>query len=108
MITFLDDKSAENAKNCGAEVVLEKKKGKGNVVKRMFSDPIDADIYVMVDGDDTYDTSKISDSIRLMTEGNFDMLVGYRKHSNPSAYRPGHVFGNKFFQVSFIRFLEMI
>ena len=99
-----DDKSAENAKNSGAEVVLEKKKGKGNVVKRMFSDPIDADIYVMVDGDDTYDTSKISDSIRLMTEGNFDMLVGYRKHSNPSAYRPGHVFGNKFFS-SFVHMI---
>ena len=63
----------------------------------MFSDSLDGNIYVMLDGDDTYDTSKIKETINLMINENYDMLVAKRIHSDPLAYRRGHVIGNKFF-----------
>ena len=91
------DKSISKARLSGAEVVLEPKKGKGNVVKRMFSDPLDANIYVMIDGDDTYETNKIKESLNTMIKGKYDMLVAKRIHSDPGAYRRGHVLGNMFF-----------
>ena len=91
------DNTAKEAKKFGAKVVLEKKKGKGNVVKRMFSDNLDANIYVMLDGDDTYDTSKIKESIETLSKEKYDMLVAKRIHSDPSAYRRGHVIGNQMF-----------
>ena len=83
---------------------MEKKKGKGNVVKRMFSDNLDANIYVMLDGDDTYDTSKIKQSIDTFHTEKYDMLVAKRVHSNPSAYRRGHVIGNQMFS-RFVNFI---
>ena len=92
-----EDSSVEKAKKSGATVLVEPRKGKGNVVKRMFSDSLDGNIYVMLDGDDTYDTSKIKETINLMINENYDMLVAKRIHSDPSAYRRGHVIGNKFF-----------
>ena len=91
------DNTVKEAKKYGAQVVLEKKKGKGNVVKRMFSDNLDANIYVMLDGDDTYDTSKIKESIETLSKEKYDMLVAKRIHSDPSAYRRGHVIGNQIF-----------
>ena len=91
------DNTVKEAKKFGAKVVLEKKKGKGNVVKRMFSDNLDANIYVMLDGDDTYDTSKIKESIETLSKEKYDMLVAKRIHSDPSAYRRGHVIGNQIF-----------
>ena len=91
------DNTVKEAKKYGAQVVLEKKKGKGNVVKRMFSDDLDANIYVMLDGDDTYDTSKIKESIETFSKEKYDMLVAKRIHSDPSAYRRGHVIGNQMF-----------
>ena len=91
------DNTVKEAKKYGAQVVLEKKKGKGNVVKRMFSDDLDANIYVMLDGDDTYDTSKIKESIETLSKEKYDMLVAKRIHSDPSAYRRGHVIGNQIF-----------
>ena len=91
------DNTVKEAKKFGAKVVLEKKKGKGNVVKRMFSDNLDANIYVMLDGDDTYDTSKIKESIETFFKEKYDMLVAKRIHSDPSAYRRGHVIGNQIF-----------
>ena len=91
------DNTVKEAKKFGAKVVLEKKKGKGNVVKRMFSDNLDANIYVMLDGDDTYDTSKIKESIETFSKEKYDMLVAKRIHSDPSAYRRGHVIGNQMF-----------
>ncbi len=83
---------------------MEKKKGKGNVVKRMFSDNLDANIYVMLDGDDTYDTSKIKQTIDTFQTEKYDMLVAKRVHSNPSAYRRGHVIGNQMFS-RFVNFI---
>lgn len=91
------DNTVKEAKKFGAKVVLEKKKGKGNVVKRMFSDNLDANIYVMLDGDDTYDTSKIKESTETLFKEKYDMLVAKRIHSDPSAYRRGHVIGNQIF-----------
>ena len=94
---FSTDNTVKEAKKFGAKVVLEKKKGKGNVVKRMFSDNLNANIYVMLDGDDTYDTSKIKESIETLSKEKYDMLVAKRVHSDPSAYRRGHVIGNQIF-----------
>ena len=94
---FSTDNTVKEAKKFGAKVVLEKKKGKGNVVKRMFSDDLDANIYVMLDGDDTYDTSKIKESTETLFKEKYDMLVAKRIHSDPSAYRRGHVIGNQIF-----------
>ena len=98
------DNTIKEAKKFGAKVVLEKKKGKGNVVKSMFSDNLDANIYVMLDGDDTYDTSKIKQSVDTLFTEKYDMLVAKRVHSDPSAYRRGHVIGNQIFS----RFVNLI
>jgi hypothetical protein len=67
--------------------------GKGNVVRRMFAD-IDADVYVLADGDATYDASAAPKMIGQLLEGRLDMVVGVRKSQAKAAYRPGHRFGN--------------
>ena len=94
---YSTDNTVKEVKKHGVKVILEKKKGKGNVVKRMFSDNFDANIYVMLDGDDTYDTSKIKQSVDTLFREKYDMLVAKRVHSDPSAYRRGHVIGNQMF-----------
>ena len=89
------DKTAEIARSLGAKVVKEKRQGKGFVVQSMFR-KIDADIYVMVDGDDTYDISRITDMIEMVSTDNADMVVGNRlKTYTTHAFRPLHTFGNK-------------
>ncbi len=92
-----EDKSVQIAKKNGAEVKFISKKGKGNVVRRMFSDQIDADYFVMIDGDNTYDVSKLNKMLELMEQFNYDMIVGKRVHKDSQAYRKGHIIGNKFF-----------
>ena len=89
------DRTSEIARSLGAKVVKEKRQGKGFVVQSMFR-KIDADIYVMVDGDDTYDISRITDMIEIVSTDNADMVVGNRlkTHTN-KAFRPLHTFGNK-------------
>ncbi len=89
------DRTSEIARSLGAKVVKEKRQGKGFVVQSMFR-KIDADIYVMVDGDDTYDVSRITDMIEIVSTDNADMVVGNRlkTHTN-QAFRPLHTFGNK-------------
>jgi glycosyltransferase involved in cell wall biosynthesis len=89
------DRTSEIARSLGAKVVKEKRQGKGFVVQSMFR-KIDADIYVMVDGDDTYDISRITDMIEMVSSDNADMVVGNRlkMHTN-QAFRPLHTFGNK-------------
>ncbi|MCX7120288.1 MAG: glycosyltransferase family 2 protein [Gammaproteobacteria bacterium] len=88
------------AKQNGAVARKEINKGKGNVVRRMFSD-IDADIYVLVDGDNTYDAEKAPDLINRLIDDNLDMVVGSRveKESDDkyATYRIGHRFGNSLF-----------
>ena len=87
------DGTQEVARKAGAIVRTERRQGKGNVVRRMFAD-IDADVYVLVDGDATYDAGSARELIaRLVEEGN-DMVVACRVHGGADAYRPGHRFGN--------------
>lgn len=88
------DATAETARSAGAIVRTEERRGKGNVVRRMFSD-IDADIYVMVDGDDTYDATSAPLLIDRLLDGPYDMVNGARVSGATNAYRPGHAFGNK-------------
>ena len=82
------------ARAAGAVVRSEPLKGKGNVVRRMFAD-IDADIYVLVDGDATYDSASVGKLVQLLTSGNLDMVNGIRVAQHVDAYRAGHKFGNR-------------
>jgi glycosyltransferase involved in cell wall biosynthesis len=87
------DGTAEVARAAGAVVRNVPAQGKGSVVRRMFAD-IEADAYIMVDGDDTYDASVAPELVeRLLAEG-LDMVVGNRVSTEQAAYRPGHRFGN--------------
>lgn len=88
------DDTSTVARAAGAVVRKELRRGKGNVVRRMFQD-IEADIYVMVDGDDTYDAAVAPQLVeRLVAEG-LDMVVGRRIETHQAAYRAGHRFGNR-------------
>jgi len=87
------DKTIEIAIRAGAVVHKETYRGKGNVVRRMFSD-VDADIYIMADGDATYDAAKAPEMVKHLIVNNLDMVNGARKHTEIEAYRPGHQFGN--------------
>lgn len=88
------DATAAVAGAAGAEVRRELRRGKGNVVRRMFQD-IEADIYVMVDGDDTYDASVAPQLVDRLVADNLDMVVGKRVESHQAAYRAGHRLGNR-------------
>jgi glycosyltransferase involved in cell wall biosynthesis len=88
-----DDTSAVAAK-AGAVVRKELTKGKGNVVRRMFQD-IEADVYVMVDGDDTYDAARAPELVERLHADNLDMVVGRRIETHQAAYRAGHRLGNR-------------
>ncbi|WP_408079739.1 glycosyltransferase family 2 protein [Sphingomonas plantiphila] len=88
------DRTVEVARAAGAVVRTERMQGKGNVVRRMFAD-VDADIYVMADGDATYDPAAASAMIAKLREEGLDMVVGTRIHEAADAYRRGHVLGNR-------------
>ena len=88
------DKTAEIARAAGAEVFQEKHRGKGFVVRRMFAD-VDADIYVLVDGDATYDAPSARRMIERLIDGQLDMVVGSRIDKDKAAYRAGHRAGNR-------------
>jgi glycosyltransferase involved in cell wall biosynthesis len=88
------DHTREVAAIAGAVVRSESRPGKGNVVRRMFSD-VEADIYVMVDGDDTYDAAVAPRLIARLVDDNLDMVVGRRVETHQAAYRPGHRLGNR-------------
>ncbi len=88
------DLTAQRAREAGAIVRDEERRGKGNVVRRMFAD-VEADIYVLVDGDDTYDASAAPKLARALVEGGYDIVSGRRIAVGEHAYRAGHVFGNR-------------
>lgn len=89
------DATAERARAAGAIVRHEHTKGKGNVVRRAFAD-IEADIYLMIDGDDTYEASAAPLMIKTLLDGPYDHVLGVRKQDEgASAYRSGHETGNK-------------
>ena len=91
------DGTDEVARRAGAEVRYEHTKGKGNVIRRAFGD-IDADVYLMIDGDDTYDAAAAPEMIRTLLEGPYDHILGVRQDDpEATAYRPGHEAGNRMF-----------
>jgi glycosyltransferase involved in cell wall biosynthesis len=90
------DRTKEVAAAAGAVVRTETQQGKGHVVRRMFAD-IEADVYVMADGDLTYDPEAAPEMARMIAADRLDMVVGTRKHDAAEAYRGGHVIGNKIF-----------
>jgi glycosyltransferase involved in cell wall biosynthesis len=87
------DRTKEVALAESAIVCTEKRQGKGSVVRRMFAD-IEADAYVLVDGDATYDAASAGKMVQALIDENLDMVVGCRVHTEAEAYRPGHQFGN--------------
>ncbi|MBX6744318.1 MAG: glycosyltransferase [Acetobacteraceae bacterium] len=87
------DRTREVAAAAGAIVRTEALQGKGHVVRRMFAD-IEADVYLLVDGDDTYDAASAPELVRLLLEQRLDMVTGVRVTDAAAAYRPGHRFGN--------------
>lgn len=87
------DRTIAVAREAGAEVRNETHQGKGHVVRRMFAD-IDADVYVLVDGDATYDAPSAPVMIEKLVSGHLDMVVGLRVDQSVAAYRPGHRAGN--------------
>ena len=91
-----NDRTVELARGAGAEVRNERMQGKGNVVRRMFAD-VDADIYIMADGDLTYDPAAAPAMVKLLLDDRLDMVVGTRLHEAKDAYRGGHVLGNRVF-----------
>jgi glycosyltransferase involved in cell wall biosynthesis len=87
------DRTADVAREAGAEVRGERRQGKGHVVRRMFAD-IDADVYVLVDGDATYDAPSAPRMIEKLLAEHLDMVVGLRIDQEQAAYRRGHRTGN--------------
>src|SRR5437588_1037859 len=87
------DRTVAVAREAGAEVRSERRQGKGHVVRRMFAD-IDADIYVLVDGDATYDAPSAPRMIDTLVSDHLDMVVGFRVDQSADAYRRGHRTGN--------------
>jgi glycosyltransferase involved in cell wall biosynthesis len=90
------DQTSARARAAGAVVRREPLQGKGHVVRRMFAD-VDADVYLMADGDATYDAAMASKMVELLVDQNLDMVVARRIHEEQAAYRRGHVLGNKMF-----------
>jgi glycosyltransferase involved in cell wall biosynthesis len=89
------DETARLAAEAGAIVRVERRQGKGNVLRRMFSD-IEADVYVLVDGDNTYDAASSPVMITKLLTDRLDMVVGTRLTTfDETAFRPGHQWGNK-------------
>ena len=88
------DDTVAIAREAGAIVRSETHQGKGNVVRRMFAD-IEADVYVMTDGDATYDIASVPAMIQKLLAERLDMVTGVRKTKEQAAYRSGHQFGNK-------------
>jgi glycosyltransferase involved in cell wall biosynthesis len=87
------DRTAAVARDAGAVTRSERRQGKGHVVRRMFAD-VDADIYVLVDGDATYDAASAPRMIDTLLSGHLDMVVGLRVDQAEAAWRPGHRTGN--------------
>jgi glycosyltransferase involved in cell wall biosynthesis len=88
-----NDETMARARAAGAIVRSELLQGKGQVVRRMFAD-VEADLYVLVDGDDTYDACSARQMIDLLIGEQLDMVTGVRKIETEQAYRVGHQLGN--------------
>jgi glycosyltransferase involved in cell wall biosynthesis len=87
------DRTAEVARAAGAHVRNERMQGKGHVVRRMFAD-VEADVFVLVDGDDTYDAAAAPTMVRMLVEGQLDMVTATRESAGRDAFPRGHRAGN--------------
>ncbi len=96
------DDTAIRARLAGAAVVPERRQGKGHVVRRMFAD-IDADLYIMADGDGTYDPADAPELVNTLLSERADMVVGTRAGVHSDAGRNGHAFGNRLFNAIYRR-----
>lgn len=99
------DRTAEISAGAGAIVRSEPMRGKGNAVARAFAD-VDADIYVLADGDGTYEAADAPTMIERLRRDGLDMVVGVRTGAPGAAYRPGHRFGNNLFSSAFRSFFN--
>ncbi|MER6126651.1 glycosyltransferase family 2 protein [Streptomyces sp. NPDC001795] len=88
------DRTVDVAREAGAIIRHEHRKGKGNVIRRAFAD-LEADAVLIIDGDDTYDASRARDMVDLLFEGPYDQVIGARRETVDGAYRAGHAVGNK-------------
>lgn len=88
------DRTIACAQEAGAVVRREPRQGKGYVVRRMFAD-VEADIYLLVDGDMTYEAAAAPAMIERLCDDNLDMVTGVRRADQQAAYRSGHRFGNR-------------
>ncbi len=89
------DKTVEIAEATGSILIREKRPGKGFVIQSMFN-KIDADVYIMVDGDDTYDLSKVKDMVSIIMDDEADMVVGNRLNNfTDKSFKIFHTFGNR-------------
>ena len=91
-----DDDTAAIARTAGAIVRHEESPGKGGVVRRMFAE-VDADVYIIVDGDATYDASRAPEMVALLVDNELDMVTAVREHEDATAYRRGHATANRAF-----------
>jgi glycosyltransferase involved in cell wall biosynthesis len=89
------DRTVTEAEQAGAIVRKEPLQGKGNVVRRMFAD-IEADVYVLSDGDETYDVTSAPKMVSTLIRNKLDMVAASRISTETTAYRPAHQFGNRF------------
>jgi len=94
------DDTSEQGAIAGATVVPSRRQGKGNVVRQMFAD-IDADVYIMADGDGTYDPASAPRMIQTLLDEHADMVVGTRRNVHKDAGRSGHAFGNRIFNAAY-------
>ncbi|MEM8811639.1 MAG: glycosyltransferase family 2 protein, partial [Pseudomonadota bacterium] len=100
------DATIEKAEAAGAAVIRQPLRGKGNAVRRLFAE-VDADVFVMADGDATYDPSSAPEMIQRLIEERLDMVIGWRKGQGDGQYRFGNVAGNRFYSRLFSLLFNM-
>lgn len=88
------DRTTEIAAQAGAHVISEPQRGKGNAIRRVFAD-VEADAYLMIDGDDTYDAASSPKMVAKLFDDGLDVVYASRVDQEQASYRPGHRFGNK-------------
>lgn len=100
------DATASEALAAGAEVIFEARRGKGNAVRRLLTS-VEADIYIMVDGDNTYNLSHLPRAVQIFCNQSFDLMTGNRRACSTSHMRRGHGIGNSLFTNALRKFLDV-